>query len=381
MLKMRRSVNQTISSLSAPPKSNMSSRVTLIFVPNESATPLKISLSQRAFWIIATLVISVLAGASALSIRYFQIRTLNRELADIKREHESILNEATALYSQLLDVQSNLNQVDSFSNQVREATKIEDATGNPVRDPKMLLRADSQKKRPAGPLGLVDRLRAIESNSGKKLDLSIPASEGIGPISKDDFAKQLENGPKPQNLAVAAKVKPSSLEFGSIFSELDAVKEQSSNQIDDLSTLLTEVHQYRTRIDQTPTLSPVNGRLTSTFGVRESPMSGKFAMHKGLDIAAPLGSPIRAAAAGTVLKVGRASDYGKFVLLKHGHNVTTVYAHAQQILVRQGDVVHKGQRIALVGMTGRTTGPHLHYEIRIGSQRVNPAKYLSFNRP
>lgn len=381
MLKTRSSIEHTARAFSAPPKSNVSSRVTLILVPNDSATPIKVSLSRRAFWLVATIMVSGLAAASALSIRYFQIRNLNRELTEIKKEHESILNEATALYSQLLDVQSNLNQVDSFSNQVREATKIEDAAENPVRDPKMLMRPEAQKKSPGGSLGLIDKLKSLRSTSNKKIDLSIPASEGIGPISKDDFAKQLESGNKPQNMAVAAKVKPSSLEFGTIFSELDAVKEQTSNQIDDLSTLLTEVHQYRTRIDQTPTLSPVNGRLTSTFGFRESPMSGKFAMHKGLDIAAPLGSPIRAAAAGTVLKVGRASDYGKFVLLRHGHSVTTVYAHAQQILVRQGDVVHKGQKIALVGMTGRTTGPHLHYEVRIGSKRVNPATYISFNRP
>jgi murein DD-endopeptidase MepM/ murein hydrolase activator NlpD len=99
-------------------------------------------------------------------------------------------------------------------------------------------------------------------------------------------------------------------------------------------------------------------------------------MHQGLDIAAPLGSPIKSAAQGTVVRVGYAEDYGKYVEISHGFGVLSRYAHAQSISVKRGDKVKKGDTIGKVGMTGRTTGPHLHYEIEIGGRKVDPSGFI-----
>jgi murein DD-endopeptidase MepM/ murein hydrolase activator NlpD len=115
---------------------------------------------------------------------------------------------------------------------------------------------------------------------------------------------------------------------------------------------------------------PLRGRLTSRFGKR----SGRS--HDGLDLAARKGSPIHAAEAGRVIKTGRLGDYGNVVILKHAGNYRSVYAHLSKSLVRRGSFVERGERIALVGNTGRSTGPHLHFEIRRRESPRDPLLYL-----
>ncbi len=115
---------------------------------------------------------------------------------------------------------------------------------------------------------------------------------------------------------------------------------------------------------------PLRGVLYSRYGVRQGQR------HDGIDIAAPEGSPIGAAAEGTVLYAGKQSGYGSIVILRHGANLLTLYAHASALLVRQGDRVSAGQAIARVGQSGRTTGPHLHFEVREGTRPRNPLFYL-----
>ena len=100
-------------------------------------------------------------------------------------------------------------------------------------------------------------------------------------------------------------------------------------------------------------------------------------MHQGLDIAAPMGSSINAAAQGTVTKIGYAEDYGNFVEITHGYGVLSRYAHAKSIDVKVGTKVNKGDHIGKVGMTGRTTGPHLHYELQIGGKKIDPSNFIA----
>lgn len=115
---------------------------------------------------------------------------------------------------------------------------------------------------------------------------------------------------------------------------------------------------------------PVNGRITSDYGERWG------RMHNGLDIAAPTGTSIRAAASGTVVSAGWAGTYGKLVIIDHGNGLRTYYGHCSSILVSEGERVKAGQVIAKVGSTGRSTGPHLHLEVRINGRPADPEKYL-----
>lgn len=118
------------------------------------------------------------------------------------------------------------------------------------------------------------------------------------------------------------------------------------------------------------------GAVTSAFGERVDPLTGRPADHSGVDIAAAEGTPIRALAAGTVLRAGPRGGYGNAVELLHADGTTTLYAHARAVTVREGERVEAGQSIAEVGSTGRSTGPHLHFEVREGGRAMDPARAL-----
>lgn len=126
-----------------------------------------------------------------------------------------------------------------------------------------------------------------------------------------------------------------------------------------------------------PSRAPVeDARLTSGFGMREHPVLGGRRIHKGVDLAAPRGTPIYAPADGVVAKAGPFSSYGNFIEIEHGADMETRYGHLSKIAVREGERVKKGELIGYVGSTGRSTGPHLHYEVRVDGQAVDPMPYM-----
>ncbi|HWC99707.1 MAG TPA: M23 family metallopeptidase [Candidatus Sulfopaludibacter sp.] len=124
-------------------------------------------------------------------------------------------------------------------------------------------------------------------------------------------------------------------------------------------------------------LWPVEGRLIGAFGRRTDPFSGEGAMHMGVDIGAPTGTPVRATADGVVVYAQVESGYGKLIRVDHGGGIQTYYAHLSAFYVNVGQDVHRGELIGAVGTTGRVTAPHLHYEVRMGGAPMNPARFLA----
>jgi murein DD-endopeptidase MepM/ murein hydrolase activator NlpD len=125
----------------------------------------------------------------------------------------------------------------------------------------------------------------------------------------------------------------------------------------------------------------VDGFVGSGFGMRTDPFTGELAMHAGIDFAGPVGTPIFAAAGGVVALAENHPEFGNEVTIDHGNGLSTLYAHASRILVKAGDIVRKGDQIALIGTTGRSTGPHLHFEVHVNGVAQNPARYLASARP
>jgi len=123
-------------------------------------------------------------------------------------------------------------------------------------------------------------------------------------------------------------------------------------------------------------LWPVRGVVTSTFGLRLSPYGGGAEMHPGIDIQAPYGKPVAAGGSGEVIYAGRDPGYGRLVVVDHGGDLETLYGHLSKILVREGQRVSRGQEVGAVGASGRATGTHLHYEVRVNNEPVNPSRYL-----
>ena len=126
-----------------------------------------------------------------------------------------------------------------------------------------------------------------------------------------------------------------------------------------------------------PSAWPVNGRLMAGYGVRSDPFSGEGAMHTGIDISAPIGTPVHATADGIVLHAGWNGGYGRCVIIDHGNSYQTWYAHLSRMDVIEGQEIRQGDVLGLVGSSGRSTGSHLHYEVRIASTPVNPYRFLA----
>ncbi len=127
---------------------------------------------------------------------------------------------------------------------------------------------------------------------------------------------------------------------------------------------------------------PVEGvRLTSNYGMREHPVLGGRRAHKGIDLAGPVGTPVYATADGVISKAEWFSSYGLFVSIEHGGALQTRYGHMSRLNVASGQQVQKGDLIGFIGSTGRSTGPHLHYEVRVNGEAVNPLPYMQQGEP
>ncbi len=148
-----------------------------------------------------------------------------------------------------------------------------------------------------------------------------------------------------------------------------------SSKFSRLSSSFTQ--RFQTNV--LPSGWPIQGRLMGGFGARQDPFSGEGAYHTGVDISSPIGTPVQSAADGRVKFAGTYYGYGRLVIVNHGNGYETYYAHLSKISVTAGQEVRRGEYIGNVGMSGRSTGPHLHYEVRIGNAPVNPYRFL--NRP
>jgi murein DD-endopeptidase MepM/ murein hydrolase activator NlpD len=145
------------------------------------------------------------------------------------------------------------------------------------------------------------------------------------------------------------------------------------------ATLSDIYHRYarQWQVNTQPSLWPISGTLRSSYGGRTDPFSGEGAFHKGVDLSAPIGTAVHVTADGVVSKAEWSGEYGKLIVIDHGNGTQTYYAHLSQFLAVPGQEVRRGQTIALSGGTGHATGPHLHYEVRLGGVPVNPYKYLA----
>lgn len=220
-----------------------------------------------------------------------------------------------------------------------------------------------QAERTLERVGRLDRkLRVILGESGKTSDAHMT---GIG-------------GPNPDNLArfddlIDDEVR---LLFARLDTKIAAVAEASKIQelnLYDLDALMTN---QAVRLASTPSIWPTKGWVTSGFGPRIDPFTGQRKMHEGLDIATRHGNPVVAPADGIVISVGARGDYGNVVAIDHGYGIVTRYGHLSSIDVEVGQLVGRGMLIGRVGSTGRSTGPHLHYEVHVAGIPVSPSRYI-----
>jgi len=208
--------------------------------------------------------------------------------------------------------------------------------------------------------GLGQRLSELSGLEAGEFDFSI--EPGVGGIPDESGSSE-------------------SYEYPEFLARLDDIQlrlQYDENRLAVMESLLIDKKVSRTMF---PDAWPVkSGWMSSLFGYRSDPFTGRKAFHSGVDIAGRRGSPIQSAAAGVVIHAGRESGYGASVVVQHANGYSTRYAHASEVLVEPGQKVEKGEPIALVGSSGRSTGPHLHFEVIQDGKRVNPRKFLQASR-
>lgn len=165
------------------------------------------------------------------------------------------------------------------------------------------------------------------------------------------------------------------------FDELNSTLVSLGTEIQQREMSLTELvdflEEQRLQALSTPSVWPVKGWLSSKFGYRISPFTGRRVFHEGIDLAARYGAPVVASGKGIVIYAGYKLGYGKLVTIDHGFGYVTRYGHNSRVIAKVGDRVEKGQKIAKVGSTGKSTGPHVHYEVLVNGIPVNPLKFIA----
>jgi len=212
----------------------------------------------------------------------------------------------------------------------------------------------------------------------RDLDTKLRRAVSLGPRDKAQQVLGI-GGPDElglQNLATMGEKKQTEA-LKEMHQELTQLKGAASKQEASLQMLIEYFEDKRSLYASTPSVWPVRGWVTSPFGNRTSPFSGILKFHEGMDIAAQTGTPVMAPADGVVVKAGFSTGYGNMVELSHGYGIKTVFAHNSRLNVKAGQRVKRGEVISYVGDTGSSTGPHLHYEVRLNGLPVNPVKYLN----
>lgn len=201
---------------------------------------------------------------------------------------------------------------------------------------------------------------------------------GIGPVSEEEMLISQIDNQVSSNEALALKIKEKigSLNSANLTDEIDRLLSESEEREKDLAELNNFLEDQKLLLSHVPSIQPVEGWYTSGFGYRINPFTSAKKLHEGLDIANNIGTPVIAPADGTVIYADNRSAYGLVLVINHGFGITTRYAHLSKFFVKVGDKVKRGNKIAALGNTGRSTGPHLHYEVRLNNIPQNPKRYI-----
>lgn len=202
----------------------------------------------------------------------------------------------------------------------------------------------------------IQRMREM----AKEQNLVLPDADGLG-------------GPEP---GLSLRIPEEDL--GEVATEVRNLGKASQKVLKETALLASALEPHLRSLARTPSVWPAKGFIVSPFGVRQDPFDGEPAYHEGVDISAPFGNPVVATAEGLVVFAGYRRGYGNVVEISHGGGLATLYAHLSKILVHPGQPVKRWQKIGAVGSSGRSTGPHVHYEVRKDDRALNPKRFLRY---
>ena len=295
--------------------------------------------------------VAALAGGLACvlllaSWDYWRVRAENAELPELRSETVTQAARLRSFQREIAMVEAELARVQELERKVRIIANLPGSTaagGGEIRE-------------------------VAPESAPLQLPTGVPVDLGQGGV---------EPGEAPFDLAeLAAQGAEDVFDLGAMQVRVDQLEGQARQRAGSLGTLVGELETKSEQLASLPSVWPVRGWLTSRYGPRISPFTGRRQMHAGIDIATRHGTPIVAPARGRVVFTGSRGPLGRSVVLDHGFGVKTTYGHTSEILVNTGDAVERGQEIAKVGSSGRSTGPHLHYSVQVDKKSRDPLDYI-----
>jgi murein DD-endopeptidase MepM/ murein hydrolase activator NlpD len=306
----------------------MRKKISFVILSNTGAPAKQICASRASIRLIGIFIVVCFALFGYVVYDYY----------NLKYTTERLHQRETTLMTQLSEVQSQRKQIQEFSNEI-----------NSLKDKLVALNQFEKKVR-------------IIANIEKTAETD--NIFGVGGSIPEDL-----------NAQIPLKEKHNSL-MREMHAQIDQLSTASTNQQAGFQSLLKDLQDQQNLLASTPAIRPVRGWTTSKFGYRKSPFTGRREFHKGYDISTKKGSPILATADGVVTFVGRKGLLGNTIIINHGHGMVTRFAHCDKFLKKRGEKVERWEQIATVGNTGRSTGPHVHYQVELNGVPVNPEKYM-----
>lgn len=306
-------------------------RLTLLVVPDGSSRVQRFVVSKR---IIAGLVLGacfVFVAVAFMAVHYGHLVDQAMENASLKEENLALKGQVKELQTSMRNALNVVTRIERFETKLRM----------------MLQLSDPDRNLAVGPVAAPPGEKARE----------VPIFGELLPGIKESKAGQM-------------------LRLALLRSRVESIRTEAEATEEHLRELKDFFDAQKTILASTPSIWPSRGWVTSDFGFRYDPYTGDRSMHRGLDIATQAGTTVVSPGDGQVISTEYNSYYGKVILIDHGNSVVTRYAHLSEISVREGDKVVRGQKIGAVGNSGRSTGPHLHYEIEVNGIPVNPMKYI-----
>jgi len=322
---------------------------TLIWVRDARSRPIQISIPKPRIRDAA--IAAVIASLIGLLLvwDYWRLRADNAELNALRIEAFEQREQIALFRNRLEEVDGQLERVVDLERKVRIIANLPGAAG----------------------VGGEDLVELVPGGEGEvALPIGVPVDR-VPPGNGDHRGK---GGGEPMPLQ--GDESSTAAFFGNLDDKAIVLAEGAGNRAESLEALLGQLDDKRQRLVSMPSIWPSKGWLTSRFGARVSPFTGRRQQHNGIDIAAAGGTPIYAPARGRVSFAGRKGPLGNALVLDHGFGVKTVYGHTKKILVGTGDTVERGDEIASIGSSGRSTGPHLHYVVEVKGKPRNPLDYI-----
>lgn len=317
-------------------------------VSNRKGTTRKVSIS--AGWLKATAAVFVLSVVilAACVVDYVGLLSQAMEVRRLRSENQQLKEQFQVVEGKLNSLENGLERVKSWVVKLKNITNIDDES----RELKLAI----------GPLPRVsDGIQNVADRG--------PASD-LGENDAVFFDRQPVDDTQGELTVEGQR------DYASLAIRIDGAVSETLVREQGVLELYNTLSERSALLSATPSIKPARGWFTSKFGYRISPFTGRPVMHNGIDIAASPGAPVFAPADGVVSFAGYDAGYGKLVSIDHGYGVITRYGHLSQISVEVGQRITRRELIAAVGNTGRSTGPHLHYEVRVNNVPVDPINYV-----